>query len=89
MDIRGVTRTFLVAIPHEQLSDADQQYNPWRFVAGFQNRLVYGRSCLDPIIIEPHLIVSRAPCRVQPSGTYPGITRTTLVVHCNVNLGRR
>jgi hypothetical protein len=89
MEIRGVTRTFLVVVPHEQLSESDQQHNPWLLRDGFQSRLVYDRSRMNPIIIEPRLIVSHAPCRVRPPGTYPGITRATLVVHCNLNLGRR
>jgi hypothetical protein len=89
LDVRGVVRTFLTIIPHEQLNDIDQSHNPWSHHTGFKSQLMYYKSSFSPIIIEDCAIVAHAPCRVRPLGTYPGISRETLVVHHYANLGRR
>lgn len=89
MDIRGISRTFLTVVPYEDLSAEDQRHNPWRSRPGFRSQLVYSQSRHTPIIVEPNSIVAHAPCLMRPEGTYPGIARGILVVHCNLNLGRR
>jgi hypothetical protein len=89
MDIHGITQTFLNVVLHKQLSEEDQHHDPWHSWPGFRNHLVYSRSRLAPIIIKPSSIVSHAPRRIQAEGTYPGVTRRTLLVHGNLNLGHR
>jgi hypothetical protein len=81
--------TFVVVSPHEILSTADQELNPYKSRPGFLSAIVYSQKS-EPhkqIVIEKEQIISHVAYYIRPPGTF-GIKAGTMILINSLNRNR-